>query len=475
MTESANRPFIKYRECTLSDPWGLYHIRPRLKDEHRQRYCIERWPLAQLEAYVDMLNAFGYNSIQIHDLWENYKMGKLADPQTWRKKVLHVFKYARQLGMRTTLFVWGNSPYDYRDGRHYRNANWYDPKQREILERYHDYQAAEYAPHIDHVLTHWGDPGGCLEGPNTIETAQEIHNAIVGKFKAKNQKVEDSFSLWALNSDDYGKWKGYKDETTILDSGILPQETMLALGARYHDRAAKAIVNAGRKVGVWIWYLADHEIRPSLHVHHRRIGQYFNNLPSGAGDLLEWHSMESNSHTLNVWNLYVAAQLMINPKLDADDLLCEFVEKAFGKENREGVLNALNAIAFTRCVKDYDYGFVEKVFDGIPNIPAYSVPVGENHPDTDLGMLKEALKGLEKVSIRNLHTPEFPMVISPQALVQEIGVHLQSMVSLAHFRKAVLEGAEDFPEVPVPNESITHIESNYYHFEMERLGRQVLV
>jgi len=175
------------------------------------------------------------------------------------------------------------------------------------------------------------------EVTSTIETAQKFHNKIVGKFRKKNPTIQSTFSLWMLHSSRFNKWRGYKNVHTILDSGILPDDVMLCMdgnGGRFDLNEARAISRAGRKVGIWGWYLADKETRPSMHVCTNRLGNAFRKLPADAHNLIEWYSMNSNSHRLNMGNLYVAGKLMRNPRADARAALRKFIAGAFGRNQK---------------------------------------------------------------------------------------------------------------------------------------------
>ena len=447
---------------------GNFYEHPYTTDEITRKYCIEQMSDSELETYVDMLQSFGFNSIQIGDLRQYYIVGKLSDPSLWRHKVLHIAEYARSKGMRMTLFVWGNSAYDYRDNSFHPKCNWYDPKERGVLEQYYDYQAS-YAPYVDHFITHWGDPGGCTEAGNTIETAQELHNILLSKFQKSNPEIESTFSLWMLHSRRFCKWAGYKDENTILRAGILPSEVMLALHGRFNKKQAKNIKAKGRGVGVWAWYLADQEVRPSLHVHHKQLGKYFSELPRDAGKLLDWHSLESNCHKINIWNLYVGAQLMLNPYQSAEGLLRDFVEKVFGKKCVDEVLGAFEAIAATRCIKDYDFRAPDALEGGDPVALLYSIPPQFDHPKDDIELLEEAQKNLESVHIDPERQPPFPLIITPLEIVDELKIHLETLRDFAQFRMAVAKGLNNLPLMSKPTKFVTELEYLFYEQMLNRL------
>jgi len=282
--EQEGEPFIKIREVTWGDPSPIQEsCILYITDTIYKKYSVGNWDIARLRTYVDMLKAFGFSSLQLYDVWQRYfnagwnippedwsdwpeERPKKADPRDWPEKMDAVADYARSIGLRTTLFVWGNAAFDYRNNTipavvvegKIQELNYLepdDPAALEILEQYWDHQA-EHAPHFDHIVTHWSDPGGCKGPACTIESAQKLHNEIVRRCRKKNPSIQSTFSLWMLHSSRFNKWRGYKDVHTILDAEILPDDVMLCLdgnGGRIKLDEAKAVFKVGRKVGVWGW------------------------------------------------------------------------------------------------------------------------------------------------------------------------------------------------------------------------------
>jgi hypothetical protein len=491
--KQTGEPFIKIREVTWGDPSpsrGLWI--PYFTDTIYKKYAVGNWDIARLRTYVDMLKAFGFNSLQLYDLSQRYlnsgwRVGsddwsgwpeegpKRADPRDWPEKMDAVADYAHSIGLRTSLFIWGNAAFDYRNNTipafivngKIQEANYLepdDPASLEILAQYWDHQA-EHAPHFDHIVTHWADPGGCKGPACTIESAQKLHNEIVRRCRKKNPNIQSTFSLWMLNSSRFSKWRGYKDVHTVLDAGILPADVMLCLGGnsgRIKLPDAKAISKAGRNVGVWGWYLADNEIRPSMHVRTNALGGAFGKLPPDAHNLIEWYSIDSNCHGLNMQNLYVAGKLMRNPKADARAALREFIVGAFGVENVAGVEKVFRAIESTRGFWSY-----------------------KSTSPANLSIAREAHKLAMEITIPNGFKPAFPMVISSRQLAKELVAQTEVIVEFYEFNIAAVkveqmrkEGAakdkikaaiENLPKVKAPTEWLTNLEYASYLKKLKEL------
>jgi hypothetical protein len=431
-----------------------------------------------------MIKAFGFNSLQLYDVWQRYfdagwrippeewsswpeEWPKKADPRDWPEKMDVVADYARSVGLRTSLFIWGNTPFDHRTNTipPYLSLEPDNPDDMEILRLYWD-KLAEHAPHFDNIVTHWADPGGCKGQDCTIETAMRFHNEIVQRFRIKNPMIQSSFSLWMLHSNRFSKWHGYKDVHTILDAGILPDEVMIALdgsGGKFNLPEAGTIAKAGRKVGVWGWYLADNEIRPSMHVRTNVLGSALGKLPPEVHNLIEWYSIESNSHGLNMHNLYVAGKLMRNPEADAKASLREFIAGAFGVENVVRVEKVFQAIEETRGYWHYK------------SISPAKLPI-----------TREAHKLAMEITIQEGFKPAFPMVISPRQLAMELMAQTEAIVEIYEFHIAVdkvkqmqKEGVSqdkikaaiaNLPKVKAPTEWLTNLEYMSYLRKLDELN-----
>jgi hypothetical protein len=468
-----DKPFIKIREVTWGDPHPVHASWiPYFTDTIYEKYAVGNWDIARLRTYVDMLKAFGFNSLQLYDIWQRYfdagwrihpeewsgwpkEWPKRADPRDWPEKMDAVADYARSIGLRTSLFIWGSTPFDHRTNTilPYCSLDPGNPADMKVLRCYWD-KLAEHAPHFDNIVTHWADPGGGKGDACTIETAMRFHNEIVQRFRKKNPNIQSTFSLWRLHDSKQMNWSGYKDVHTILDAGILPDDVMIALdglSGKIDIGAAEAIAKAGRKVGVWGWYLADMETRPSLNLSANRLGEAFGKLPPKMHDLIDWYSVDATTHTLNMQNLYIAGRLMRDPTVGAQTAQREFIVGAFGAQN---------------------VGTVEKVFRGIRSTRGIWGH-GTLSP-ANLPVAREAHKLALEITIPEGFEPAFPMVISPRQLAKELVAQTEAIVEIYEFHIAVdkvkqmrEEGAgsdkikaaiENLPEVKTPTEWLTNLE-----------------
>ena len=475
----SKQPFIRTREAILSDPYDAYVANtPSIQ----RRYIYQLWPLKRIFRYIDMLAEFGFNSVMLTDLAEDYCcMGYRLSQDEWSRKLHAICAYAKGKGLSRTLFVWGSGAVGPDSSKMNKDQllNWtfWHPCPcvkggNAALDRHYSLQA-RHAPHFDHLVTHWGDPGGCRGGKCTFNTTMELHNRMLAAFRKQNADIASTFSLWAMHTPDFGgKWPGYESVETVLRAGVLPRDVGVAMHGRFRRDQARAIVKSGRRAGVWAWYLADDEVMPSIHVHTKVMGEYFNALPAEASRLVSWHTVDSNCHLLNVPSLYVAAQLLIDPSRDADRLLREFCNRAFGKAG-EGFATGLSAIARTRCQSDY-----MRLARLLVGLTFKGAPDEHEQPEEHLRIVRAARKVVDRLKVDRSHKSDLPLVINPARFLEELRIHLRAIEQYAAFRsafaKAMRRGTavteSSMPPVDKPGPHMDQFEYKLYREHLQWQG-----
>jgi len=493
---TGNQPFIARREVMMCCPYADYWAR-EVPQGIKERVCHELWPPEKLSRYLDMLEAFGFNSIQVGDLTQAY-ISTGVRPEDLRARDMHLLKAARERGMTATWFLWSNCCYDpgVRDSRvpmtRLRQC-WHDPAERAFLEEYYRRQS-DYAPYVDHLLTHWADPGGGKEGCGRCDYrgALELHNTIQDLFRKRNPCLRTTFSTWMLiDGSTWNRWPGLEKLENILHSGILAPDVGVALGlmncgadgqrldfaGRLKKEEVDAIRDCGRTAGIWCWYTTDNEIAPSLHVQTDILQNYFRSLVEPSGGRLDWHTVDDNCHGLNMPNLYVAGRLMQNPHEDARTILSEFLHRYFGGDAAPAAGEALRVIEKAR---GQSIRYATQVGD--PSEALHLDALRETRELTGtaswrksvLAMAEEAGKRLEHTGIRAGHTPSFPAPITPADYLDEVRVHLRAIAQLMRFLleaekvwnlirresspEAIRTAIARLPEVERSDEHLVHLE-----------------
>ena len=451
------KPFIRVREVISSTPWGGW-VKESMPLELRRKLFMVFWPESRLRRHLEMLKAFGFNSIQTganpcSAWWAG------ADAAELRQRHAFVSRTAREMGMSVSVFIWGAAvPDATKDGQQFSELDWHKPEDRARLEAWYRDQAAS-APYADRVITHWIDPGYPQEGG--IDTVVKMHNAIVAIYRAQNPRIRGALSAWFMDSFSGRRYPGYTDEGVLAAHSALDRESGVVLGrfnyscdgentvdgnlgttlADRESRVSGAILDAiaasDRQAGIWGWYTADNEINPALHVRTTVMQNYFRNLPPQTRTKLAWHSLDDNFQGLNMQNLYVAGKLMQDPSLDARQLLEEFVHGFVGAANTPAVTAALRAVeqARTRSLL-----YNAKVEDALaPEGATKGTPLPPSWLDDTARAVDAAIAGLKTVELAPEFKTAWPVTMEPAEYLPELAAHLEAIRQMLAFLKGVRE------------------------------------
>jgi hypothetical protein len=269
-----------------------------------------------------------------------------------------------------------------------------------------------------------------------------------------------------LGSAEFGRWPGYEGPRTVLESGLLAPDVGVAAHGlpedfRFDD--VRAVAAAGRKAGVWSWYLVNNEIYPSCYANAGRLRTFFAGLPPEASSLIAWLSVDSNNHTLNLHSLYVAGALMRDPGADPRRLLREFAAGALGPANAEAVVGLLGIIEELR--------------------PSWPTTYGD--APLSVSRAREAQALARTIRVPDGFRPAFPLVIAPQDLARELVAQAEALTQFAEFCAAAAEVEEmkrtgaspaalkaalaALPAVARPTEFMTQLEYCHYLRKREAL------
>lgn len=457
-----NEPFISTREVISSTPWGGW-VKKSMPLELRQQFFLPFWTEARLRKHVEMLQAFGFNSIQITvptvALWCG------ADMESWGVRQQLMLKTARELGMSTAQFVWGSAIADPNlpaTGQQVAELDWHKPEERAKLEAWYRSQA-ECAPLVDRVVTHWVDPGynskHCKEC--SIDTVIEMHNAILGLYRERNPKIKGYLSAWFMDNFAGQRYPGYTDEGVLAAHPALDRNSGVALGRLNYscdgenakdgntgltltDRESlvsgkilDAIAASGRQAGVWGWYTTDVEINPALHVRTAVMQNYFRNLPPQTRTKLAWHSVDDNFPGLNMQNLYVAGKLMQDPSLDAGKLLEEFSRGFVGAANAPALTAALRAVEQARTRSLLYNANVEDAL--APASGAKGTPLPLSWLDDTTKAVDAAMAGMKTVKLAPDFKTAWPVTMEPAEYLGELNAHLEAIRQMLAFLKGACE------------------------------------
>lgn len=489
-----SNPFIKTREIIMGDacPWDPFMYSEQLDPDERaetydviftseasrlncpdttkkryairrivEKYCIENWEQKKLLDYINQMDAFGFNSIQFYDEAESYMhSGCLVNRRQWREKIIAMMQHTKKIGNRVSFMLWGGYAWVQNNIRVVsdwddplcdkkvvfspdfpikESSCWNNPEGREKI-RLHIKYFTGYMKYVDHIISHFYDPGGCNLNGCTIGTCVRIMNYQTNTLRKVNPDLQASFNLWPLTS----HHEGFRKEevysslktwsrtftwwnfTKVVD--LLEPDIMIA-NRHYDSEVIENCLKWKRGYGLWTWYTSDQEITASLHVEAERLGREINQMPKESGSFLEYVAIPSNCHCLNAASIYIGARLLWDPKKDPFAILKEFCDCVFGPKISDSIYAGYRAIA---KIRNHDING-DSAFDD-----AY---LGAGTPDVehDIEISGDALYKLNKISIDSDWVPSIPIVIDRTTMLNDLREHVKMIHQYAKFRWAFLK------------------------------------
>lgn len=310
----------------------------------------ENWSDERIRQYAEQLWLYGFNSVEFAEI-RGYRM-TFNDEQVKNDITpkLRVFmKAAHDNGMQVSQFIWGQSLFKEGD-----NLCWNSPEERSIMEKEYARLARTYGDLVDHIVVHVGDPGGCSRnGCDPYRTTQEIATFLFHEYRKVNPHITATLSSWA----NFGFWEG-KQGVKFLDESYSPKDVGVALHRWYDPENAAKVVESGRKLDIWGWYLSDFEMELDMDLFMQRLDKYYRSLPNKASREVRAISTEVCFHGWpSIINAYVTAQKMWNPTRSLDDIEREFCSGTFGDSNADAMVAVYKACeAYVH--PDHYYGFI---------------------------------------------------------------------------------------------------------------------
>ena len=312
--EELNKPFIDVRENMLC-PSPDY----------------DKWPTERLSAYPKFLKACGFNSVQIAEIlayWGHKGMTRKKEAPALRA----VAESAHKNGMLVSQFIWGCELVA-------------DTNLMKI-------SAATYADVVDHLITHWGDPGA-----GGYEVPQRMTMALLDEYRKINPKARATVSTWA----NHKFWNGDRKAPAVLDETYSSKEIGIALHRWYdadgpvlptdhyntnpgeNPKRGDLVLKAGRRLGIWGWYLGDHELGDGDYLRTRLLDKYFSSLlPPDVSTKVDWISVEKVHHgNLSRINQFIAGQKMWNPKQPLREIMMDYCRSMYGPVHASTVCDAI--------------------------------------------------------------------------------------------------------------------------------------
>jgi hypothetical protein len=287
-----------------------------------------------------------------------------------------------------------------------------------------------------------------------------IMNYQYRAFKDKNPNIEATYNVWPLTSNAYRyrlvdveglywqyphSWSGTYSWWHFTRAADQLDDSIMIANRRYTPEVADYCMKRGRKYGIWSWYTCDQEITASLHVEAERLGREFSQLPDAASAQIEYFAVPSNCHGLNSASLYIAANLLWEPRRDPFEVLKEFCALVFGPRVSEPVYLGYSAIA---RIRNHDVDGDSAFYTGY-------LGAGTDRPDKDARMSARAMRALKGVEVDKGWVSKIPMAVQREEMLEDLKDHVRMIHQYALFRTAYAKlaqqeriSAEDVKNLP---------------------------
>jgi hypothetical protein len=396
----------------------------------------------QLDQYLAAFDWFGYDGIRVEEgAWQYAIFGSIEKEQEFVKRVAAAA--AKNSMNRTLHFLYADfngygwvDPsvvYEPAPGRTAQN----DPRVRATFLKYYDHYT-DLAPYFDRVGGHLLDPGHLEKNADMVYYAK----LLLEKMRARNPKLATDVVLWVakphLVEDFIAAGMG---DVEILLSNYPPTWN------REEKREQHALAKrAGLKLGYWSWYISDMEQdhRASMYVNASLLKSEFGRILRDVDAVYHptyWSEMEGY-HLLNMFSMYVSAQLQWDPNRDPHEALREIATGIWGPVNGAKMLEVLRLIEDVRTGPDFKSYWTSRNYGPVTG------ELGTDDPADDLKRAEAALEFLQTAAPDPGFVAKFPLPFAAadfsaliRSHVRQIADYSTFRVGLAEVRKAAAAGA----------------------------------
>lgn len=425
-------PWIEEREAIVT-LWNINYSRGAYLDSDVSlKNNLIDYSKEQLYEYVKMLKYCGFTGIQVTEMCSTW--AGVGSYEACHEKIRMMADAAHSLDMKFTLWVWGSEFADcgwidreeaYRgvDG----GFSFENPEALAFFEKNYDIYAS-LADCCDRVIGHYYDPGN-------VYTAEEI------AFYAKMLKDK----VHGVNPDiDFGIscWVDIYDKNVFIDM-LGTDITLYECG--HHDAEEdyetfrEEISEFDCRMGTWAWNTCEMEIDQLAQMNFnleiiRSVYQTARKYDEIAKPTY-WSEMDSY-HVLNVFSLYCAGQLLIDPDTESEVIYDRIATATVGPEYSYDFAEMLSIIQDARSGYSWDTYFWSKdnyVLKSA-NYPAEQII---ERCDNVLPVLDEMInEGVESYTL--------PLPISLQDVLQLMRPHLVQIREYAKFRVNLAQLENDY-------------------------------
>lgn len=435
---SEENPWIEEREAIIT-LWNINYSRGIfLNNSTSLKNDIMSFSEEQLYEYVKMLKYCGFTGIQVTDMCSAWSGAGSYEYVHERIRILA--DAAHSLDMKFTLWVWGAefTGYGWVDNSVTYSSVGYEfayqnPEVIATFEKYYSIYA-ELADCCDRVIAHYYDPGQLTYSEDVAYFAR----MLAEKFRAVNPDIDFGISCWVDNFDKNEFIRQLGNNITLYENG-------------HHDNLNDYVdfrsfcVRSGCRLGTWAWNTCEMEIDQLAQMNFNpHIIQSVYQSAMQYDEIMKpqyWSEMDSY-HVLNVFSLYCAGQLLIDPSRQPEDLTYEVALAAVGSEYADAFADILELIEDARSGESWDtYWWSSEDY----------ILKSADYPAEDiLTRCEKAIPLLQEMIDSGLQANTLPLPLELTDVLQLIMPHLQQIKAYAEFRVGFAQAEDMLAEGAAP-------------------------
>ena len=378
----------------------------------------------QLYDYVKMLKYCGFTGIQVTEMCSAW--AGAGGYERAHEVIRNLADAAHELDMNVTLWVWGAEFTGYGwvdESVVYYNWDYeYAYMAPEVVETFEKYYTiyAELADCVDRVIGHFYDPTNLH---NAVDIAY-FSGMLRDKFHAVNPDIDFGISCWidAYDKNVFVQMLG--TDITLYEGGHHDVESD-------YESFRNFIASKGTRLGTWAWNTCEMEIDQLAQMNFnldviREVYQTAKKYDHIAKPSY-WSEMDSY-HVLNVFSLYCAGQMLMDPDIEEEILMANLTKSMVGEKYADALKELLYIIQDARTGSTWDTYFWSKE-NHIRVSDAYDAE----------GILKrcnEYIPMLDEMIEKEVESVSFPLPIQLKELLSMMRPQLEQIREFAKFRIA---------------------------------------
>ncbi len=443
---SEQTPWIEEREATIV-LWNINYNRGfHLNANTSLKNNIIDFSEEQLYEYVKMLKYCGFTGIQVTEMCSAW--AGAGSYESVHEKIRILADAAHSLDMKFTLWVWGAefNGYGWVDETvSYTPTDGFVHKNSESVATFEKYYSiyAELADCCDRVIAHYYDPGNLYLAEDIAYFAKMLKD----KFHAVNPEIDFGVSCWVDIYDKKIFVDALGNDITLYECGHHDNEGD-------YDSYRNEVKGLGCRIGTWAWNTCEMEIDQLAQMNFnmdiiRSVYQTARKY-DGIEKTTYWSEMDSY-HVLNVFSLYCAGQMLINPDTPSEVLFENISTAAVGPEYAKAFAEILDIIQDARSGSSWDTYFWSN--------ENYIVKSDAYPAEHLLTRCDDVMPVLQEMIDKDIESYTLPLPIKLQEVLKMIQPHLEQIRSYAEFRIALTELEADFEQGLEPEELTARVEA----------------